>query len=72
VKHIRPPEDKESRDDSVRERDLRGHIMPKKENGTNKEETLKKEQDPLSQDNQLKSAIDIIKSWDIMKKNLKS
>jgi len=72
VKHIRPSEDKESIDDSVRERDLRGHIKPKKENGTHREESLKKEQDPLSQDNQLKSAIDIIKSWDIMKKNVKS
>jgi carboxyl-terminal processing protease len=71
VKHIRPSEDKESTDDFIRERDLRGHIKPKKENGTNREESLKKEQDPLSQDNQLKSAIDIIKSWDIMKKNLK-
>lgn len=72
VKHIRPSEDKESTDDSIRERDLRGHIKPKRENGTNREEALKKEQDPLSQDNQLKSAIDIIKSWDIMKKNSKS
>jgi carboxyl-terminal processing protease len=72
VKHIRPAEDKESTDDSIRERDLRGHIKPKKENETSKEESLKKELDPLSQDNQLKSAIDIIKSWDIMKKNLKS
>jgi len=72
VKHIRPAEDKESTDDLVRERDLRGHIKPKKENTTHGEESLKKDQDPLSQDNQLKSAIDIIKSWDIMKKNLKS
>lgn len=71
VKHIRPSEDKES-DDFMRERDLKGHIKQKKENGTQKEESLKKEQDPLNQDIQLKSAIDIIKSWDIMKKNLKS
>ncbi len=72
VKHIRPAEDKESTDDFVRERDLRGHIEPKKENNSHREESLKKDKDPLSQDNQLKSAIDIIKSWDIMKKNLKS
>jgi carboxyl-terminal processing protease len=72
VKHIRPAEDKESTDDLVRERDLSGHIKPKKENNTHREESLKKDQDPLSQDNQLKSAIDIIKTWDIMKKNLKS
>jgi carboxyl-terminal processing protease len=72
VKHIRPSEDKETTDDFIKERDLRGHIKSKKENGANKDESLKKEQDPLSQDNQLKSAIDIIKSWDIMKKNLRS
>jgi carboxyl-terminal processing protease len=72
VKHIRPPEDRESTDDFIRERDLKGHIKSKKEQETNTEESLKREQDILIQDNQLKSAIDIIKSWDIMKKNLKS
>jgi carboxyl-terminal processing protease len=72
VKHIKVSEDKEPTDDFIRERDLRGHIKSKKEQETNAEESLKREQDILIQDNQLKSAIDIIKSWDIMKKNLKS
>jgi carboxyl-terminal processing protease len=72
VKYIRPSEDKETADDVIRERDLKGHIKPKKENETNKDEGAKKEQDNLMQDNQLKSALDIIKSWDIMKKNQKS
>jgi carboxyl-terminal processing protease len=72
VKYIRPPEEKEMTDDFIRERDLKGHIKPKNENDTNKDEGAKKEQDNLMQDNQLKSALDIIKSWDIMKKNLKS
>ena len=72
VKYIRPSEDKEMTDDFIRERDLKGHIKPKKENDTNKDAGAKKEQDNLMQDNQLKSALDIIKSWDIMKKNLKS
>jgi carboxyl-terminal processing protease len=72
VKHIRPPEDRELTDDFIRERDLKGHIKSKKEQETNTEESLRREQDILIQDNQLKSAIDIIKSWDIMKKNLKS
>ena len=72
VKYIRPSEDKEMTDDFIRERDLKGHIEPKKENDTKKDEGAKKEQDNLMQDNQLKSALDIIKSWDIMKKNLKS
>ncbi len=72
VKYIKPSEDKELTDDFIRERDLKGHIKSKKEQETNAEESLRKEQDILIQDNQLKSAIDIIKSWDIMKKNLKS
>ncbi len=72
IKYIRPPEEREMTDDFIRERDLKGHIKSKKENDTNKNEGAKKEQDILMQDNQLKSALDIIKSWDIMKKNLKS
>ncbi|MBS1238399.1 MAG: periplasmic protease [Deltaproteobacteria bacterium] len=72
VKNIRPSEEKELTDDFIRERDLKGHIKSKSETGTNTEESLTREQDILIQDNQLKSAIDIIKSWDIMKKNLKS
>jgi carboxyl-terminal processing protease len=71
VKYVKPPEDKESTDDFIRERDLKGHIEPKKENGPDFEKS-KKEHDDLIPDNQLKSAIDIIKSWDILKKTLKS
>jgi len=71
VRLVRPSEERET-DDFIRERDLKGHIKPKKENDTSKDEASKKEQDVLLQDNQLKSALDIIKSWDIMKKNLKS
>jgi carboxyl-terminal processing protease len=72
VKHIRPPEEKELTDDFIRERDLKGHIKSKSETGANAEESSKREQDILIQDNQLKSAIDIIKGLDIMKKNLKN
>jgi carboxyl-terminal processing protease len=72
VKYSRPPEDRESTDDFIRERDLKNHIKPKRENGTNIDESIKKEQDISIQDNQLKSAIDIIKGLDIMKKNLKN
>jgi carboxyl-terminal processing protease len=71
IKYIRPPEEREMTDDFIRERDLKGHIKSKKENDANKDEGAKKDQDILIQDNQLKSALDIIKSWDIMKKNLK-
>ena len=73
VKYVRAIDDKDSPDDFIREKDLKGHIEPKKENGTDPEKSLKKELpgDPLH-DNQLKTAIDIIKSWDIFKKALKS
>ncbi len=71
VKYVKPLEDKETSDEFVRERDLKGHIKSKKENDTNKDNTAKEEQDILMRDNQLKSALDIIKSWDIMKKNIK-
>lgn len=72
VKYMKPSEDKESADDFIREKDLKGHIESKKDNGSNNEKSLKKAQDDPRSDNQLKSAIDIIKSWDILKKTLKS
>jgi carboxyl-terminal processing protease len=68
-----PVEEKNGNEDQqIRERDLKGHIKsaneieaapvtPKKE----------KEEDPLTQDNQLKNAVDILKSWYILKNNLK-
>jgi carboxyl-terminal processing protease len=70
----------------IREQDLQGHIKSTKENdvkskengakskeGNVKPEALLKEkqEDPLAQDNQLKHAIDILKSWDILKKTMK-
>ena len=74
VKFIRPVEDKNGNDDpqQIRERDLKGHIKSAKEMEAKPEEPKKaKEEDPLAQDNQLKNAIDILKSWDILKKNMK-
>jgi hypothetical protein len=52
---------------------LKGHIKPTKEDGSKLNEMRVKEpkdSSDLSRDNQLKTAIDILKSWDIMKKNL--
>jgi carboxyl-terminal processing protease len=76
VKYIRPTEDTENGwDERIREKDLKGHIKPAKEDGTKLEETQTKETKDaydVTKDNQLKTAIDILKSWDIMKKNLKS
>jgi len=73
VKYLRMTDDGESPDDFIREKDLKGHIESKKENGTDPVKLNKKELpgDPLH-DNQLKTAIDIIKSWDIFKKALTS
>ncbi len=79
VKYVRPLEDAENNtawwEDRVREKDLKGHIKPAKEDGTKLDENQAKDvKDPsgLAHDNQLKTAIDILKSWDIMKKNMGS
>lgn len=76
VKFIKRADDPgNSWDERVREKDLKGHIQPAKEDGTKIAEPQTKElkdADDLTQDNQLKTAIDILKSWDIMKKNLNS
>lgn len=79
VKYIRPAEDAENGwDERIREKDLKGHIKPAKEDGTKLEEIQAKgakdakDAFDVTKDNQLKTAIDILKSWDIMKKNLKS
>ena len=77
VKYVRPSEDTENNywEDRLREKDLTGHIKPAKEDGTKlDEEVVKDIKDPsdVTHDNQLKTAIDILKSWDIMKKNLNS
>ena len=71
VKLVKPPEEKESAENHLlREKDLQGHIKSPNENDAKPEEA-KKEPDDLAKDNQLKNAIDIIRSWDILKKNLK-
>jgi carboxyl-terminal processing protease len=74
VKLARPAEEKETADDLlIRERDLQGHIKSPAENSDSKTaETTKREMSDLVRDNQLKNAIDILKSWDILKKTLKS
>jgi carboxyl-terminal processing protease len=68
IKFHRPTEEKENAEDRMRERDLKGHIKSAKENGQKPEEAVKKEMEDLTLDNQLKSAIDILKSWEIFQK----
>ena len=75
VPFILPVEDKETatdKEERLREKDLKGHIKPTKEDGTKIEEIKardSKEISDLSKDNQLRTAVDILKSWDIMKNN---
>jgi carboxyl-terminal processing protease len=77
VKLIRPVEEKEATKDPaedhlLRERDLKGHIKSPKENDAKPEESNKdKGEEALARDNQLKNAIDILKGWDILKRNTK-
>jgi carboxyl-terminal processing protease len=77
VKPIRPVEEKEvakdpAEDHLLRERDLKGHIKSPKETDAKPEEPNKdKGDETLARDSQLKNAIDILKSWDILKRNIK-
>ncbi len=74
VKYVKRADDADNGwDDRVREKDLKGHIKPAKEDGTKLDEVqIKESKDSvdLTKDNQLKTAVDILKSWDIMRKNL--
>ena len=86
VKLVRPAEEKNGTEEQLlmrmRERDLQGHIKStkeleskpedgKKETREEAKKEPKKEVDDLDKDNQLKNAIDILKSWDILKRNMK-
>jgi len=73
VKLIRPAEEKDAVEDHmIREKDLKGHIKSPKENNAKPEGPNKdREEDALVRDNQLKNAIDILKGWDILKRNMK-
>jgi len=76
VKYAKPSEDAAGDEKGrIREKDLQGHIKPEQENDVHEEELslkdFKNDADMLS-DNQLKAAFDILKSWDIMRHNLKN
>ncbi len=76
VPFVKTPEDAETfvdKEEKIREKDLKGHIKPTKEDGSKIDQTQSKDTKELSdiaKDNQLKTAVDILKSWDIMKNNL--
>ncbi len=75
--------EREVAEEPLREKDLAGHIPSPRENGEVKESPavpptqqrplLKREEmGDVTQDNQLKSAIDILKSWDLFRKGTRS
>ncbi len=68
VEHTGPFDDEESPGRSIREKDLKGHIKGINEKTEKTKELSEKELDVLRKDNQLKSAVDLLKSWEIFKK----
>lgn len=79
IKFVRPSNEKEQPADTeepLREKDLKGHIkqpdkVEAKPEEPKPEGQKQKEADDLTKDNQLKNAIDILKSWDIFQKTIK-
>lgn len=75
----RPAEEKNSAEAApqIRERDLKGHIKsdreieakPEGEKPAEQGQEVKRESDGLDQDNQLKNAIDLLKSWEIFQRS---
>jgi len=78
LKYAKTMEEKEEESDALREQDLKGHIKSAKENGQKPpEETTvlpKKEAEEaaFAQDNQIKTAADILRSWNIFTKGKKN
>jgi carboxyl-terminal processing protease len=72
IRYQRSVEEKEGEAGRVREKDLKGHIRSQNENGQKPEEPAKKEKEDSTIDNQLKGAIDILKSWHIFRKAISS
>lgn len=73
VEFVKTPEEEEGPETVIREKDLKGHIKGEKEAARPKEtppkKEEKKEKDPLARDNQLKSAVDILKSWEVFSRS---
>jgi len=77
VKYAIPSEETVSeweRERYPREKDLKGHIKPGKKDKTKDDKIQNKEivdSADLALDNQLKTAVDILKGWDIIKNNIR-
>jgi carboxyl-terminal processing protease len=77
LKYTKAADEADEEVDTLRERDLKGHIKSAKENGQKPEDTTppnKKEAEDaaFAQDNQIKAAADMLKSWHIFMKGKKS
>jgi carboxyl-terminal processing protease len=75
VKLKKPSKDTEDNqaDEMMREKDLEGHILPAGEDGREVEDhkaESSKELDDLDKDNQVRTAVDILRGWHMMKKNI--
>jgi len=66
VEYVKPALDARDKPRQIREKDLEGHIEGEKEEGI--DEKAGREMAELKGDNQLKSAIDLLRSWDVFKK----
>ena len=66
VEYVKPALDEKDKPKRIREKDLEGHIESEKEEGT--DEKADKEMADLKKDNQLKSSIDLLRSWDVFKR----
>ncbi len=66
VEYVKPALDAKDKPTQIREKDLEGHIEGEKEEGI--DEKTGREMVDLKKDNQLKSAIDLLKSWYVFKK----
>ncbi|MBN1382457.1 MAG: S41 family peptidase [Deltaproteobacteria bacterium] len=68
IRQVKNAYEEESPGSVLREKDLEGHIKSTQKDDEETEDLLKSESDELMSDNQLKSAIDILKSWEVFKK----
>ncbi|TFG93848.1 MAG: S41 family peptidase [Syntrophobacterales bacterium] len=71
VEYVKPATEAKDKPKQIREADLDGHIEGEKEEGIDEKEIDEKtgrEMADLKKDNQLKNAIDLLRSWDVFKK----
>ena len=68
VEYVKPVVDTKDKPKQIREKDLEGHIEGEKGEGDGIDEKTGREMADLKKDNQLKSAIDLLRTWEVFKK----